>query len=102
MHLVNAPSVSIAVDERSNSILLGGPKAVRLRMRVLISQLDAPATHHQVILKLFIYVILEAKTFAPLLGKIAQNIIGKEVVAAYMMRVQRDSASCVSSSTHQL
>ena len=29
--------VSIAVDERSNSILLGGPKAARLRMHVLIS-----------------------------------------------------------------
>ncbi len=70
--------VSIAVDERSNSILLGGTKAARLRMRVLISQLDAssstPSGNTEVIYLRF----LEAKTLAPLLGKIAQNILGKD------------------------
>lgn len=69
--------VSIAVDERSNSILLGGPKAARLRMRVLISQLDgpsaAPAGNTEVVYLRY----LEAKTFAPLLSKIAANILGK-------------------------
>lgn len=68
--------VSIAVDERSNSILLGGPKASRLRMRVLISQLDAPsknAGNTEVVYLRY----LEAKNFAPLLSKIAANIQGK-------------------------
>jgi len=73
--------VSIAVDERSNSILLGGPKAARLRMRVLISQLDepskAPAGNTEVIYLRY----LEAKTFAPLLSKIAANIQGKNTGA---------------------
>jgi general secretion pathway protein D len=70
-------SVSIAVDERSNSILLGGPKAMRLRFRVLISQLDgssqAPSGNTEVVYLRY----LEAKTFAPLLSKIAANILGK-------------------------
>lgn len=71
------PTVSIAVDERSNSILLSGPKNQRLRMRVLISQLDQPASNsgntEVVYLK-----YLQAKDFAPLLGKIAQNMQGKD------------------------
>ncbi|TAK75808.1 MAG: type II secretion system protein GspD [Gammaproteobacteria bacterium] len=71
-------AVSIAVDERSNSILLSGPKAMRLRMRVLISQLDAPAATPAGNTEVVYLRYLEAKTFAPLLGKIAQNIAGKE------------------------
>jgi len=71
------PSVSIAVDERSNSILLGGPKASRLRMRLLVSQLDAPSTAPSGNTEVVYLRYLEAKTFAPLLGKIAQNILGK-------------------------
>lgn len=68
--------VSIAADERSNSILLSGNKAARLRMRLLISQLDTPSgtqgNTEVVYLK-----YLQAKQLAPLLGKIAQNILGK-------------------------
>lgn len=79
-------SVSIAVDERSNSILLGGPKAARLRMRVLISQLDAPSTAPSGNTEVIYLRYLEAKTLAPLLGKIAASILGKggnaEVAAA--------------------
>lgn len=74
----DAPSVSIAVDERSNSILLSGPKATRLRMRVLVSQLDAPATTSSGNTEVIYLRYLEAKTFAPLLGKIAQNMVGKD------------------------
>lgn len=70
-------SVSIAADERSNSILLGGPKALRLRMRVLISQLDAPASSSAGNTEVVYLRYLEAKKFAPLLSKIAQNILGK-------------------------
>lgn len=70
--------VSIATDERSNSILLGGPKAMRLKMRVLISQLDSPSSTPSGNTEVIYLRYLEAKTFAPLLGKIAQNIIGKD------------------------
>jgi general secretion pathway protein D len=78
-----SPAVSIAVDERSNSILLGGPKSMRLRMRVLISQLDAPSNTPSGNTEVVYLRYLEAKTFAPLLGKIAQNIIGKDTGARY-------------------
>lgn len=74
----DAPSMSIAVDERSNSILLGGSKAMRLRMRVLISQLDAPSTSPSGNTEVIYLRYLEAKSLAPLLGKIAQNILGKD------------------------
>lgn len=70
--------LSIAIDERSNSILLGGPKAQRIRMRILISQLDAPAANASGNTEVVYLRYLEAKTFAPLLGKIAQNMLGKE------------------------
>ena len=79
----DAPSVSIAVDERSNSILLGGPKATRLRMRVLISQLDAPSSAPSGNTEVIYLRYLEAKTLAPLLGKIAQNILGKDSGARF-------------------
>lgn len=72
-----SPSVSIAVDERSNSILLGGPKAMRLRMRVLLSQLDAPAGTTEGNTEVIYLRYLEAKTLAPLLSKVAANILGK-------------------------
>lgn len=78
-----APSVSVAVDERSNSVLLGGPKAARLRMRVLISQLDATASSPSGNTEVVYLRYLEAKTLAPLLGKIAQNILGKDKGASF-------------------
>ncbi len=78
-----SPNVSIAVDERSNSILLGGPKAARLRVRVLISQLDAPAATPAGNTEVIYLRYLEAKTFAPLLSKIAANIVGKDSGARY-------------------
>lgn len=76
------PSVSIAVDERSNSILLSGPKAARLRMRVLISQLDAPSATPAGNTEVIYLRYQEAKTFAPVLSKIAQNIVGKDGIRA--------------------
>lgn len=79
----DTPAVSIAVDERSNSILLGGPKAMRLRMRVLVSQLDAPASESAGNTEVVYLRYLQAKTFAPLLSKIAQNIVGKDSGARY-------------------
>lgn len=75
----DAPGVSIAVDERSNSILLGGQKSARIRVRMLIAQLDAPSTAPIGNTEVIYLRYLEAKTLAPLLGKIASNILGKEV-----------------------
>src|SRR3990167_6327515 len=72
------PSISIAVDERSNSILLSGPKLQRLHTSILISQLDAPSSAPSGNTEVVYLRYLEAKAFAPLLGKIAQNILGKD------------------------
>lgn len=74
----DSPPISIAVDDRSNSILLGGPKALCVRIRVLIAQLDAPQAEGAGNTEVIYLRYLQAKTFAPLLGKIAQNIMGKE------------------------
>lgn len=90
-----APNVSIAVDERSNSILLGGPKAARLRLRLLVSQLDAPSTAPSGNTEVVYLRYLEAKTFAPLLGKIAQNILGKGSSAS----ASYDASTAVSTTT---
>ncbi len=76
-------AVSIAVDERSNSLLLSGPKAMRLRMRVLIAQLDAPASAPAGNTEVVYLRYLEAKTFAPTLGRIAANIVGKASGASF-------------------
>ncbi len=73
-----ASFLSIAVDERSNSLLLSGPKAMRLRMRVLIAQLDEPSASPAGNTEVVYLRYLEAKIFAPLLSKIAQNIVGKD------------------------
>lgn len=86
-------AVSIAVDERSNSLLLSGPKPLRVRMRVLIAQLDAPQATPAGNTEVVYLRYLEAKTFAPLLGKIAQNILGKGGSDSY------SSASSAAAST---
>lgn len=72
-----SPSVSIAVDDRSNSLLLGGPKAMRVRMRVLISQLDAPSSTPSGNTEVIYLRYQQAKSLAPLLAKVAANILGK-------------------------
>jgi general secretion pathway protein D len=68
-------SISIASDERSNSILLSGNKNARLRLRALISQLDAPVSGSQGNTEVIYLRYLQAKTLAPVLGKIANNIL---------------------------
>ncbi|OGT59063.1 MAG: type II secretion system protein GspD [Gammaproteobacteria bacterium RIFCSPHIGHO2_12_FULL_42_10] len=72
-----ALSVSIAVDERSNSLLLSGTKLARLRLRVLIAQLDAPGNTPTGNTEVIYLRYLQAKNLAPLLGKIAENITDK-------------------------
>jgi general secretion pathway protein D len=95
-----APTVSIAVDERSNSILLGGTKAMRLRMRVLISQLDAPVYTASGNTEVIYLRYLEAKTLAPLLGKISQNIIGKEDTSHLETSISTNPTSAASSTVN--
>ncbi|MBA3661606.1 MAG: type II secretion system secretin GspD [Gammaproteobacteria bacterium] len=79
----DTPGVTIAVDERSNSILLGGPRAMRLRIRILISQLDSSSSTPSGNTEVIYLRYLQAKNLAPLLGKIAQNIAGKDNAASY-------------------
>jgi general secretion pathway protein D len=78
----DVPGVSIAVDDRSNSVLLSGPRAMRLRMRVLIAQLDTPAASPAGNTEVVYLRYLEAKSLAPLLSKIAQSIVGKDAGAS--------------------
>lgn len=74
----DTPQLSIAPDERTNSVLLSGNKAARLHMRILVNQLDTPSSGAQGNTQVVYLRYLQAKTFAPILGKIAQNIIGKD------------------------
>lgn len=67
----------LAVDERSNSLLLSGVKSARLRLRALISQLDAPSKIPSGNTEVVYLRYLEAKTFAPTLGRVVQNMLGK-------------------------
>lgn len=71
------PLVSVAADERGNRILLGGNKTARLRMAALITELDTPNAGVQGNTEVIYLRYLQAKKFAPVLGKIAQNILGK-------------------------
>ena len=75
----DTPQVSIAPDERSNSILLSGNKAARVKMRLLINQLDVPSAGAQGNTQVIYLKYLQSKDFAPILGKIAQNILNKDV-----------------------
>lgn len=70
--------VSIAPDERSNSILLSGNRASRLHYRYLIMQLDTPNSGASGSTEVIYLRYLMAKNFAPILGKIAQNLMGKD------------------------
>lgn len=84
-------SVAFAVDERTNSVLLSGPKAGRIKMSLLIAQLDnqtqAASGNTDVVYLRY----LKAKDLAPILGKIAQNIMSKDNAAATTNSTQSSS-----------
>jgi len=66
----------LVADERTNSILLGGDKAERLRMRALIAHLDTPTDdggNTQVIYLKY----AEAASLVPVLTSVSSNIGGK-------------------------
>ncbi len=73
----DTPQISIAADERSNSILLSGNKSARLHMKFLVSHLDTPSSSTLGNTQVIYLRYLQARNFAPLLGKIAQNMMGK-------------------------
>lgn len=84
--------VFIAPDERTNSVLIGGNKAARTHLRLLISQLDTPSAGAQGNTEVIYLRYLQAKSFAPILGKIAQNLMGKD---------SGNSSSSISASSSQ-
>lgn len=90
-------TVSIATDERSNSILLGGNKVARLKMRILLAQLDAPSQTPEGNTEVVYLRYQEAKTLAPILSKIAQNILGKGTDAASAVVASTNTTSTNSS-----
>lgn len=92
-------NVSIAVDERTNSILLGGPKTMRLRIRILLAQLDSPAASAAGNTEVIYLRYLQAKTLAPVLSKIAQNMIGKDTGTRYDASTSISSTGSTLSST---
>jgi general secretion pathway protein D len=71
------PSVFVTPDERTNSILLSGNKAARYRMRLLISQLDAPTNNAQANTEVIYLRYLQAPKLAPILGQISKNLLEK-------------------------
>lgn len=72
-----SPAVSIAVDERSNNIILSGTKSARLKLHLLIAQLDEPVSTGSGNTEVIYLRYLKAKEMAPLLSKVAANLIGK-------------------------
>jgi len=69
-------NVNAVADERTNSILLGGPRSSRVRTRALISHLDTPLDAggytHVVYLRNAV-----AKDLVPVLTGISKNLAGK-------------------------
>ncbi len=75
------PKAVIVADEASNRILLSGDKIARMRMRVLISQLDQSSSRKNfgdtAVIPLH---YLNAKTIAPILSKIAESNLAQSTV----------------------
>jgi len=94
-----SPSISIAVDERSNSIILSGTKAARLKTRMLIIQLDAPAASGAGNTEVVYLRYLKAKEMAPLMSKVAQNMLGKGSAVDAAAAVNTGSKSSTSSTS---
>lgn len=71
----NPEQVKIVADERSNSVLIGGDKSDRVRLRALISHLDTPVAlggnTHVIYLK-----NAEAKKLVPVLTGVSQSVSG--------------------------
>lgn len=78
-HMSNEmPAATIAVDERSNYIILSGTQAARLKMRLLILQLDQPTHTNSGSTEVVYLRYLKAKEIAPLLNQVVVNIMGEK------------------------
>ena len=75
------PKISLAADDRSNSILLSGSKNTRLRMRVLITELDGAKSIAGGNTEVIYLQYLKAKSLAPILSNIAQGVLAKATTA---------------------
>ena len=67
------PTYTVATDDRSNSILISGNKAMRLRLRVLISELDTSATAGAGETQIIALHYFQAKDMLPILAGIAKS-----------------------------
>ncbi len=68
-----SPPLTLAADDRSNSVLVSGSKADRIRLRVLISQLDGKGHHSSDSNTQVIYLhYMRAEDVVPILAGIAQ------------------------------
>ncbi len=78
--LPTGPRINISADTRSNSVLLSGSKSLRLRYRIIISELDSPnpagaSANTQVIYLQY----LECKDIVPILAGVARSQFSGEV-----------------------
>jgi len=69
----NAVKVSISADTRTNSIVLGGPHAARLRLRMLIAELDAKPAETSYNTQVIYLRYQKAKSLAPILSNIVKG-----------------------------
>lgn len=68
------PHVSLVADDRTNGVLISGNKPERIRMRVLISELDVPVQGAENANTQVVYLrYLKAKDLAPVLNKIVDT-----------------------------
>lgn len=65
--------VAIDSDARTNSIILSGNQSERLRLSVIVTQLDAPSSAGQGSTQVIFLHYLNAKKLAPILDKIAKG-----------------------------
>lgn len=105
---VGRPPISIAADDRSNAVLIGGSRSQRLRMRVLITELDTPNPkglngNTQVIFLKF----LRAEDVVPILAGVARaqfhgevgTIIGTKTIDQSVQLEKRDGTNNSDSSS---
>lgn len=68
------PQVTVAEEGQSNTLLISGPKAARLKMRVLISELDTPsATGSSGNTQVIFLHYLNVKDLVPILAGVAKS-----------------------------
>lgn len=67
------PKVNVASDDHSNSVLIGGPRAMRLRMKVLVSRLDNQSPSGSGNTQVVYLEYMQAKDIVPILAGVARS-----------------------------